>query len=125
MPRRFCTFLAFVLSFPGIAVAETPAPAGQKAGILPPLEWKKGTPSPFARVESPTAVVDGKIYLFGGFTDDLGAANELDVYDPAGDSWTVQERHADAVHPPQPGSGRQDDLVRRRLPREASWPGHE
>ena len=37
------------------------------------LEWRKATPSPFARVESPTAVVDGKMYLFGGFTDDLGA----------------------------------------------------
>ncbi len=54
----------------------------------PALEWKKGAPSAFVRVESPTAVVDGKLYLFGGFTDDLGASNEVDVYNPAADAWT-------------------------------------
>ena len=54
----------------------------------PALEWKKAAPSPFARVESPAAVVDGKLYLFGGFTDDLQASNQVDVYDPASDSWT-------------------------------------
>jgi N-acetylneuraminic acid mutarotase len=51
------------------------------------LKWMKATPSPFARVESPAAVVGGKIYLFGGFTDDLDASNHLDVYDPATNSW--------------------------------------
>ena len=52
------------------------------------LAWKKATPSPFARVESPAAVVNGKVYLFGGFTEDLDASNRVDVYDPASDSWT-------------------------------------
>jgi N-acetylneuraminic acid mutarotase len=52
------------------------------------LEWKKAAPSPFARVESPAAVVNGKIYLFGGFTEDLDASSRVDVYDPASDSWT-------------------------------------
>ena len=54
----------------------------------PPLDWKEAAPSPFARVESPTAVVTGKLYLFGGFTDELQASNRVDVYDPAGDTWT-------------------------------------
>jgi N-acetylneuraminic acid mutarotase len=54
----------------------------------PALDWKKAAPSPFARVESPTAVIDGKVYFFGGFTDDLQASNQLDVYDPAADTWT-------------------------------------
>lgn len=53
----------------------------------PALQWKKGTPSPFARVESPTAVVEGKLYLFGGFVTGLGASNEVDVYDPVSDTW--------------------------------------
>ena len=52
------------------------------------LEWKDGAPSPFARVESPTAIVHGKMYLFGGFTDDLDASNRVDVYDPSDDSWS-------------------------------------
>ena len=75
------------LSAPAIGRAEEPT-SPSKAEAWPRLEWKKAAPSPFARVESPTAVVDGKMYLFGGFTDDLGASNELDVYDPANDSWT-------------------------------------
>ena len=54
----------------------------------PALEWKKAAALPFARVESPAAVVDGKLYLFGGFTEDLEASNQVDVYDPASDSWT-------------------------------------
>ena len=52
------------------------------------LAWRNGTPSPFARVEAPSAVVDGKLYLFGGFTDTLDASNEVNVYDPASDAWT-------------------------------------
>ncbi|HWE01508.1 MAG TPA: kelch repeat-containing protein [Tepidisphaeraceae bacterium] len=63
---------------------------GLSAGALPAwpaLQWKKGTASPFARVESPTIVVDGKLYLFGGFVKGLGASNEVDVYDPAIDDW--------------------------------------
>lgn len=51
------------------------------------LSWKKGAPSPFARVEAPTLDVNGKMYVFGGFVKGLGASNELDIYDPAADSW--------------------------------------
>lgn len=54
----------------------------------PALEWRKGAPSPFARVESPSIVIEGKLYLFGGSTDTLDSSNEVDVYDPAADSWT-------------------------------------
>ena len=54
----------------------------------PPLKWNKAAPSPFARVESPAAAVNNKLYLFGGFTDELQASNRVDVYDPASDSWT-------------------------------------
>jgi hypothetical protein len=37
--------------------------------------WKKAAPSPFARVEAPSATVDGKMYVFGGFVTGLGASN--------------------------------------------------
>lgn len=71
-------------------MAQMPAAekAGGKTDTWPKLEWRKAAPSPFARVESPTAVLDGKMYLFGGFTDELGASKHVDVYDPAKDSWT-------------------------------------
>jgi len=51
------------------------------------LDWQKAAPSPFARVEAPSAVIQGKLYLFGGFTNTLDSSNHLDVYDPASDSW--------------------------------------
>jgi N-acetylneuraminic acid mutarotase len=90
----FCTYRALLviaaLTAPSIGQAEEAAAAKStgKADVWPTLQWKLAAPSPFARVESPTAVVDGKMYLFGGFTEDLDASNELDVYDPANDSWT-------------------------------------
>jgi N-acetylneuraminic acid mutarotase len=46
------------------------------------------TPMPTARFETSTAVVDGKIYVFGGITDpDWQAINTLEVYDPLTDTW--------------------------------------
>ena len=47
------------------------------------------TPMPTARLETSTAVVDGKIYVFGGITDypDWQAINTLEVYDPLTDTW--------------------------------------
>ena len=79
-----CTYrtllVIIALTVPSIGRTDEPA--------WPALEWKKAAPSPFARVESPTAVVNNKIYLFGGFTEELQASNQVDVYDPASDSWT-------------------------------------
>ncbi len=49
------------------------------------LEWRKGAPSPFARVESPAVVVEGKLFLFGGFTETLAASQQVDVYALGGD----------------------------------------
>ena len=58
------TMILIAMVIPALPLAgETPARLVR--------EWKTAAPSPFARVESPTAVVDGKMYLFGGFTDDL------------------------------------------------------
>ena len=54
----------------------------------PALDWKKAAATPFARVESPTFIVEGRLFLFGGFTSTLAASGQLDVYDPATDSWT-------------------------------------
>ena len=77
------------LNVAAIARANEPtAAATVSKSAWPALEWKTVAPSPFARVESPAAVVDNRLYLFGGFTDDLQASNRLDVYDPASDAWT-------------------------------------
>ena len=56
--------------------------------------WKKGADMPAPRSQFATAVVGGKIYLFGGFSfvDRRGKLIEktmavVDVYDPAADAW--------------------------------------
>jgi N-acetylneuraminic acid mutarotase len=90
----FCThrtlLVILALNVPLLGGAEEPAAArsSSKTGAWPALKWTKAAPSPFARVESPAVVVDCKIYLFGGFTEDLDASNQVNVYDPASDSWT-------------------------------------
>lgn len=46
-------------------------------------------PSPVPRFESPGVVVDGRVFVFGGFVDpSLRATSRNDVYDPRTDSWT-------------------------------------
>ena len=52
------------------------------------LEWKTAAAAPFPRVEAPTAVVSGKLYLLGGFDSELGASPRVDVYDPTTDAWS-------------------------------------
>ncbi len=98
MNRSYCTLLVLLtLNVTGLSWADGPGAAGASGTATAsspaptsawPLVWKKAAPSPFARVESPTVVVGDKLFLFGGFDDQLGASNELDVYDPANDIWT-------------------------------------
>ncbi|HQX48888.1 MAG TPA: kelch repeat-containing protein [Planctomycetaceae bacterium] len=77
-----------VISMSVASMGQTAEPAaGSDRRIWPALEWKMAAPSPFNRVESPTAVVNDKLYLFGGFTEDLGASTQVDVYDPVTDLW--------------------------------------
>ena len=88
---KYCMLLIIVaLHIPTTGRTEDPTAAKSisKGDAWPALEWKKAAPSPFARVEWTAAVVDNKIYLFGGFTETLEASNQIDVYDPASDSWT-------------------------------------
>lgn len=56
---------------------------------LSSANWQVGAPIPLPRFEGPAAVVDGKLYVFGGFIDHvLRATNQAHVYDPALDRWS-------------------------------------
>ena len=44
--------------------------------------------NPIIRAEALRAVVDGKLYIFGGFSGDLGPVLRSDVYNPATNTWT-------------------------------------
>lgn len=54
------------------------------------LQWTSTNvqPSPIGRVEGMAAVVDGKLYTFGGFIDQsYNATKRGDAYDPATNTW--------------------------------------
>lgn len=71
-----------------------PLQAGQSIIGLPGFcqlqlsPWTTGAALPVNHIEGATAVVDGRLYIFGGFTtDDLAATTRIDVYNPALDVW--------------------------------------
>jgi hypothetical protein len=47
--------------------------------------WSEGAPMPTARSEMPAALLDGLIYVPGGF----GGEQALEAYDPAADRWHI------------------------------------
>lgn len=54
------------------------------------FKWSKAAQSPIARSEAQAAFVDGKIYVFGGYTDTtfIPKSKRVDVYDPVKNTWT-------------------------------------
>lgn len=67
-----------------------PAPP-EAAPSAAPLEflWSEVAPAPLSRFEGQSAVVGGKLYVFGGYTDGsiLPKSYEANVYDPETDTW--------------------------------------
>lgn len=54
------------------------------------INWSPSVaPSPIGRSEAESAVVDGKIYVFGGYTDTsfIPKTKRTDVYDPVNNTW--------------------------------------
>jgi hypothetical protein len=62
---------------------------GAEAGSAGPgFTWTVAAPNPIARFEANGAVVDGELWVLGGFTSaDLQVTGRVDIYDPAGDAW--------------------------------------
>lgn len=51
-------------------------------------EWTQVCSLSVARFNHTSTTLDGKIYVIGGETDDIGVT-ELEMYDPANDTWTI------------------------------------
>jgi hypothetical protein len=64
------------------------ASAGGSADFTQITWTNRNSQSPEQRVESMHAVVDGKLYVFGGFSGANGPIKRSDVYDPASNTWT-------------------------------------
>ena len=61
------------------------ADADFDAGVF---AWSEGAPCPLPRFEANGAVIDGQLWVMGGFTaSTLQVTRQVDVYDPATDSW--------------------------------------
>ncbi|HLH26239.1 MAG TPA: kelch repeat-containing protein [Chloroflexota bacterium] len=75
----------------GLGGALLAAPlAGRRAAALaaPPAEtWTTLAPMPHQQQEAAVAVLDGRIYVMGGFSDDPQPFTLVQVYDPATDQW--------------------------------------
>jgi N-acetylneuraminic acid mutarotase len=59
--------------------------------VSQPISWQTAAPSPVARAEATGAVVNDKLYVFGGYRVINGAIVaqfRCDVYDPATNTWT-------------------------------------
>ncbi|HZN11588.1 MAG TPA: kelch repeat-containing protein [Blastocatellia bacterium] len=73
------------LSLPLLALFAGPAAA--QTG--PRGEWRALAPMPSARQEVSTAVLDGKIYVIAGYNAAGQDTSTVEVYDPAGNSWSA------------------------------------
>jgi N-acetylneuraminic acid mutarotase len=77
-----------------------PAPANADS-----FSWTVASPCPVARFEAHGAVVDGKLWVMGGFLSTaLDVTSRVDIYDPSTDSWSLgpelrgAETHAGVVN---------------------------
>jgi N-acetylneuraminic acid mutarotase len=65
-----------------------PPPTDPGPGAFTQITWSNLAAAPIKRAESLRAVINGKLYVFGGFSDTLGPVTRSDVYDPATNTWT-------------------------------------
>jgi N-acetylneuraminic acid mutarotase len=71
--------------------APSPSPSIAEPSTLEAGRWVEASPAPSRRAEFAAAVLDGRLYVAGGFTAlqqgvDLA---EVHVYDPAADAWST------------------------------------
>ncbi len=58
------------------------------AGVGLPSGWRRGAPLPESRFESAVAVLNDRLYVFGGFYFRLKASTRADRYDPRTNTWS-------------------------------------
>lgn len=56
-----------------------------------PGVWTSRSPIPMGRGFTSGAIVDGKIYIIGGFPDHQSVTASVECYDPARDAWTEMQ----------------------------------
>ena len=59
------------------------------AHATPPGSWQELSPTPSVRTETAVALLDGKIYLIGGFTP-KGISDRVEAWDPESNTWLIK-----------------------------------
>jgi N-acetylneuraminic acid mutarotase len=76
--------------FDGILGSNTPFTPVARAYVFDGSAWRSLANPPLARGAATAQAIGGKIYVTGGApTEDVPPYGELDIYDPATDSWTT------------------------------------
>src|SRR4029077_19091511 len=60
--------------------------------------WETGAPMPQRRQELATGVIDGKVYVIGGYDADAHSTGTVQVYNPITDTWTFAQALPIAVN---------------------------
>ena len=60
--------------------------------------WQLGLPMPALRQELATEVLDGKVYVIGGYDENGDSTATVQVYDPIADTWTSAQSLPYAVN---------------------------
>lgn len=66
----------------------------------PPGVWTTKTPMLYQRDNAANAVLDGKIYVFGGAPAGVSVLSSMEVYDPATDTWPLNNPTTNTPWPP-------------------------
>ena len=59
--------------------------------------WSRLNDMPVGKWEPATTVIDGQLYVFGGYEDNIASSKRADIYDPATDTWTEMQRLPSAI----------------------------
>lgn len=93
---RYSALLFVALMFTACGGDGTPVPSATVTLAVTPTatassplagSWNEGAPMPNARSEITSAVLDGKIYVIGGFEASGNDTGAVEVYDPETNAW--------------------------------------
>lgn len=88
----FIDITPVVTSNPGPNPNPNPTPTPNPNPLDHPFTWHTLASAPIALAEAQSVVVNGKLYVFGGYdvtTPDYQATAASEVFDPAANSWTT------------------------------------
>jgi N-acetylneuraminic acid mutarotase len=90
IPMGSTALVGVVVSAHNNAVVNTSTFDHVTASVRSPFAWSTLAPLPVPRFEGNTAVVNGQLYVIGGYYDAaIHATTEVDRYDPGTNTWAV------------------------------------